>query len=74
MPESNGLKKSIRGGLMLGLMLLLGSLVHMMIHYSEGMDASSKLIVGQTVVAVVSLLSMGCAWYFTKQSQSDGEE
>ena len=74
MPESNGLKKSIRGGLMLGAMILLGSLVHMMIHYSEGMDPSSKIIVGQTVIAVVGLLGVGFTWYFTKTSQSEEEE
>ena len=71
MPESNGLKKSIRGGLMLGAMVLLASLVHMMIHFSADMDPSSKVIVGQTVVAVMGLLTVGFTWYFTNQSQSD---
>ena len=74
MPESNGLKKSIRGLLMAGAMVLLASLVHMLIHYSEEMDPSSKIIVGQTVVAVMGLLTMGFVFYFTKQSQSDDEE
>ena len=73
MPESNGLKKSIRGILMAGAMILLASLVHMLIHYSEGMDQSSKVIVGQTVVAVAGLLTMGFSFYFGKsQSDEDG--
>ena len=58
---------------MLGLMILLGSLVHMMIHYSDDMDPSGKLIVGQTVVGVLALLGTGCTFYFIRQSQSDGE-
>ena len=74
MKKDNGLKKSIRGGLMLGLMILLGSLVHMMIHFSSEMDPSSKLIVGQTVVGVLALLGTGCTFYFSRQSQSNGEE
>ena len=71
MNEDNGLRKSIRGGLMLGLMILLGSLVHMMIHWSDGMDQSSKVIVGQTVVGVLALLGTGCHFYFTKESEDE---
>ena len=74
MNVENGLKKSIRGILMIGAMILLFSLAHMMIHYSDGMDESSSIIIGQVVVAVVGLLSMGFSFYFGKPPQSDDTE
>ena len=69
----NGLRKTIRGVLMVSAMLLLASLVHMMIHYADTMDESSKLILGQTVIGVLALLATGWAFYFGKQSKSDEE-
>ena len=74
MNVENGLKKSIRGILMLSAMILLGVLVYMMTHYSEGLDASVKVILGQVVVAVVGLLVTGWAFYFGKQAQKSDDE
>ena len=74
MSQENGLKKSIRGMLMLALIVLLGSLVHMMIHYSAEMEQSTRLIVGQTVVGVLALLGTGVTFYFSKQGAIDDPE
>ena len=71
--KANGLKKSIRGILMVGAMLLLGSLVHMLIHFSKDLEESASVIVGQAVLAVLALLGTGFHFYFGKQSDVKDE-
>ena len=71
--KGNGIKKSIRGILMLAAMFLLASLVHMMIHFSKEMDETSRMIVGQIVVAVGALLTQGFIFYFGKQGGTEDE-
>ena len=71
--KANGLKKSIRGVLMVGAMLLLGSLVHMLIHFSKDLEESASVIVGQAVLAVLALLGTGFHFYFGKQGNTEDE-
>ena len=71
--KANGLRKSVKGILMLSAMVLLASLVHMLIHFSDTMEESALLIVGQAVIAITAMLGVGFNHYFSKQGDVEDE-